>query len=227
MKKFKTEAHAHVLPASKCSQISEEELGRYYADVGFDTVVLTNHFYIGSGCVNADDYLKCYYNTKKHAEKYGVNIVLGMEVRFVNDENPINDYLVYGVDEDDALKVEKLLEGTYNDFYEKFKNDKNVIVQAQPYRANMVLADINHLDGFELFNVHPNHAWYVGKALMLAKENKKLIVTGGTDFHHPGHEGLCATLTNEKITDSFKFAEALKSGNYGFQIGDFKIESIK
>ncbi len=225
MRRFKTEAHAHVLPASKCSQISEEELGRFYSEQDFDTVVLTNHFYKGN--IGAEDYLKCFHNTEEYARRYGVNVVLGMEVRFVNDENSVNDYLVYGIDDDDVFRAEKLLDGTYNDFYEKFKNDRNVIVQAHPYRVNMALADINHMDGFELFNVHPNHAWSVGKALMLAKENKKLIVTGGTDFHHPGHEGLCATLTRKRITDSFEFAEVLKSGDYSFRIGDFNTERVK
>lgn len=224
MKKFRTEAHAHVLPASFCSRVEQEDLGRFYAEAGVDTVVLTNHFYMGT--LNAQDYIKCYHETKKAAEEHGVTVVLGMEIRFLNDVNPINDYLVYGIDEEDVHKAEKMLNGSFNEFYENFKNDKNIIVQAHPFRSKMVLADLDHLDGIEVFNLHPNHASGVGLAANLAAEHKNFIVTGGTDYHYHGHEGLCTILTDEKINDSFEFANVLKSGLYSFKVGDFEIKKL-
>jgi hypothetical protein len=48
----------------------------------------------------------------------------------------------------------------------------------------------------------------------IAKEKPHLLVTGGTDFHHDGHEGLCATCTTTKITDSFAVAELIKSRDF-------------
>lgn len=65
MRKYMTEAHAHVLPASGCSHVHEDEIGKLYAPTGTDTIILTNHFY--KGTLGPREYLQCYHNTKKYA----------------------------------------------------------------------------------------------------------------------------------------------------------------
>lgn len=218
MKKYLTEAHAHVLPESKCSHIQPEELGKIYAQRGFDTVVLTNHFNSDS---SPDDYLECFYRTKGAAEKYGINIVLGMEIRFISEN--MNDYLVYGISDEDVYKAHSLSYGSYNEFYTKFKNDKNVIVQAHPFRSGMTLADVNYIDGIEAFNLHPGQASASGLGARFIAEHEGLIATGGSDFHFIGGEGLCATVSEIPIKSSFDFASVLKSGEYSLRVGNFEI----
>lgn len=167
------------------------------------------------------EYIECYRNTKKYAEEAGVTVALGMEIRFVNDAYKVNDYLVYGIDEEDVYRAAEFLDGTYYEFYEGFKNERNVIIQAHPYRPGITRVDIDYLDGIEVFNLHPNQPSVVGFGARLTKEHKKLIATGGTDYHYQGDEALCLTVTKKKIKDSFDFANALKSGEYEFEIGDF------
>lgn len=150
-----------------------------------------------------------------------MTVALGMEIRFVNDEFTVNDYLVYGIDDDDVYRAAEFLDGTYYEFYEGFKNDRNVIVQAHPFRPGITLVDTAYLDGIEVFNLHPHQPSVVGFGARLTSEHKELIATGGTDYHFRGHEGLCLTATKKKINDSFDFANALKSGDYEFKIGDF------
>ena len=41
---------------------------------------------------------------------------------------------------------------------------------------------------------------------------------GGTDFHHPGHEGAIATCVKELPEDSFGLAEILKKGDFVFNM---------
>lgn len=222
MKKYLTEAHAHVRPESACSEIQPEELGKIYAARNFDTVVLTNHFDKYS---SPDGYLECFYKTKKAAEEYNVGIILGMEIRFPHEN--ANDYLVYGIDDDDVYRAFELTGGTYNEFYTAFKNERNVIVQAHPFRPNIVLADLNYLDGIEVFNLHPRQPSVSGLGARLLSEHNDFIATGGSDFHHPGTEALIATVTDRRVEDSIEFAKVLKSGKYTFKIGDFEVKRKK
>ena len=75
-----------------------------------------------------------------------------------------------------------------------------------------------YLDGIETFNMHPNHNSRVALASKYAKKHN-LIPTTGTDFHHPGHEGMAALLTQIEIKTSHDIVDVLRSGDYIFEIG--------
>ena len=64
------------------------------------------------------------------------------------------------------------------------------------------------LDGIEVFNLHPGHNARIGFAAKYAREND-FIITCGSDYHHFGHEGMCAILTKEPILDSFGLVKVL------------------
>ncbi len=218
--KFKIELHAHTNPASPCSDISPERLVEAYTEIGFDGIVLTNHFsdYLlksDNPKEVSDTYLKDYYEAKEAGEKCGLKVYLGMEVRF--PEN-CNDYLVYGIKESDIKEIFSYIHSDYISFYKAFKNDKNVILQAHPFRKEMVLQNPDYLDGIETFNAHPNHNSKVAAATRYANKHPHFIKTCGTDFHHEGHQGLGATLIKTLPEDSFEIAEILKSGDYLFNI---------
>lgn len=219
--KFKTEAHAHTKPASRCSEIIPSEMARIYKELGYDSVVISNHFMKG---YSTDAFLTDFYETEKEMKKLGMSAILGMEIRFSDVNN--NDYLVYGIDENDVYKATEFFGSTIEEFYKGFKNERNVILQAHPFREGMVLADKNSIDGIEVYNMHPGHNSKVGFAARYAKENPEFIISGGTDYHHPGHEGMCGILTKKKITDSFMFADILKKKDFLIEIGDTKV-SVK
>ena len=219
--KFKTEAHAHTKPASRCSDILPSEMASIYKGLGFDSVVITNHFMKG---YSVDAFLSDFHETKKEMEKLDMYAILGMEIRFSDVNN--NDYLVYGIDENDVVKAAGFWDATIEDFYKGFKNDRNVIIQAHPFREGMFLADKNSIDGVEVYNMHPGHNSKVGLAARYAKENPEFLISGGSDFHHFGQEGMCATLTKKKITDSFMFADVLKKKDFLIEIGD-TVVSVK
>ncbi len=218
--KYKIELHAHTKPASPCSDMTPKRLVKAYKELDFDGVVITNHFIdflLKSDNPNkvSDTYLKDYYETKNAAEKHNLKVYLGMEVRFPENHN---DYLVYGVDESDIKEVFSYIHSDFITFYKGFKNDKNVILQAHPFRDGMVLQDPQYLDGIEVFNIHPNHNGRVALANRYANEHPHFIKTCGTDFHHEGHQGLGATLIKTLPEDSFGLAQILKSKDYIFNI---------
>lgn len=218
--KYKIDLHTHTSPASPCSEIKPERMVEAYKEKGFDGIVLTNHFI--DFLIKSDDpktvsqtYLDDYYKTKEIGDKKGVKVYLGMEIRF--PEN-CNDYLIYGIDENDVKELFSYIHGDYISFYKAFKNEKNVILQAHPFRNNMVLQNPDYIDGIETFNVHPNHNSRVGIASQYANKFPHFIKTCGTDFHHEGHQALGATLTKTLPEDSFGIAEILKSGDYLFNV---------
>ena len=208
--KYTTELHCHSFPVSACGDFSPQETVDFYKEAGVTSLVLTNHlnplWSEGELKARAEEYLSDYKLAKAHA-KNDINVILGVEIRF--PEN-CNDYLVYGVEEKDIEKFISLIPYGIETFYKEVKNDKNVILQAHPFRKNMELAPVEYIDGIETMNMHPNHHAKPSIAFKYAKENN-LLVSGGSDFHHKGHHALCLMRTEKEMKTSFDVAEALKS----------------
>ena len=152
--RYKTELHAHTKPVSLCSEITPEEIVRAYYEYGCDTLTVTNHLNPDWTPSRTDEYLSGYYDTKKAAEGTGMNVVLGVEIRFTENAN---DYLVYGVSFGDIEKMIRLIPYGITEFYKEIKTRENIILQAHPFRNGMTLAPLDSIDGIETFNMHPGH----------------------------------------------------------------------
>lgn len=218
--KYKIETHAHTNPMSPCADLPPEEVIKKYAAIGFSAVAITNHFceysFMGDSKQNVlTRFLGDFYKANNAAEKHGIKAILGMEIRFPENSN---DYLVYGLEEDDISRLYELAKTDYVTFYKEYKNDKNLILQAHPFRNGMVLQDPNYLDGIETFNVHPVHNGRIALATKYAKEHPHLVTTCGTDFHHNGHEGFGGILAKTVPQDTFELASLLKSRDYLFNV---------
>ena len=224
--KYKYDLHVHTAPVSPCAEIDAETTVLNYKEIGFTGIVITNHFsrnvFNDSKSKNEwlESYIKDYHDTKKFGEKYGLDVLLGIEIRFPENAN---DYLVYGVDEQDVMRAYDFLDEDYKNFYKNFKNEKNLIVQAHPFRKGMVLQDISYLDGIETYNLHPHHNSQPAVAVKLASSHPEMIVTGGTDFHHANHQGMCGMCCKERLSSSFELAALLKSRDYLFEVWGNKI----
>ena len=215
--KYKTEMHAHTTPASACSQIPVEDEIRIYSELGYDSIVICNHFmsdYHGDKDEAVAVMLKDYHDACRHAKKYGINVILGCEIRFTES---FNDYLLFGIDEDFFSEAFDYLNRGIAVFSKWFRNNDRVLIQAHPFRNGCNIIDPKYLDGIETFNVHPGHNSRVAVASQYAKEHD-MIVSVGTDFHHPTHEGLSALLTKEPVTNSFELVKVLRSRDYLFEV---------
>ena len=219
--RFRTELHCHARPVSPCSDFYPKQVIEHYAPLGYDSIVLCNHFHCGLDGYNdregyVKQYLDSYRETKEEAEKYGITVIFGCEIRFARHDN--NDYLLFGIDPEDTAKLYTYLEGDIETFSKAFRRDGHLLIQAHPFRDGMVKVDPSLLDGIETFNLHAGHNSRVAVAAKYAAEHD-FIATCGTDFHHEGHQGLCAMLTKEKIVDSHQLCSVLKSRDYLMQIG--------
>ena len=219
---YKTELHCHTLPASGCSDLNAEETVALYKALGADTLVLTNHFYnhvyrdtskLREKDETVEEYLQCYHDLQKHAEAAGIACILGMEIRFANENE--NDYLLYGIEEADVAPLFDTLSGDLKSFQ---KPEGTLLYQAHPFRNRMVPADPDLIDGVEVFNMHPGSNSRVYTARQFAQAHGKPMI-GGSDCHEPSHAGACLLRTKEKISSSEQLVDVLKSMDYVLDIG--------
>ena len=224
--KYKYDLHVHTSPVSKCGDFSPEEVVDKYIKAGFDGIVLTNHF--SASALKEyktkeellDFYLSDYKKAYEYGREKGFSVFLGLEIRFPENDN---DYLVYGIDEDDVKLAYDYIFTDYETFYKEFKNDRNVIIQAHPFRNSCVLQKLDIIDGIEVFNMHPGHNSKIAFAAKLVQENPQLLVTGGSDFHHEGHEAMCALCSKDALADSFAISETIKNRDFVLDVCGNKI----
>ena len=221
--RYKTELHAHTSPVSGCSDIDAKKLVEIYKENGYDSVVITNHFTTKLNGENAAEkvkwYLQDYYNCCEQGALAGLNIILGAEIRFTEN---LNDYLIFGISLEDLIDIYKMLPYGIDAFYREWKNEKNIIIQAHPFRDGMQYVKPESLGGIEVFNMHPNHNSRIALAAKYAKKNN-MIATCGSDFHHFGQECLCGILTKEPLKSSYDVCDVLKKQDYNMCIGDYLI----
>lgn len=212
---FTTELHAHTNPASFCGDFPADETVDFYKASRVTTLAITNHFNsdltVGNIKENVAKYLEDYHLAKESA-KNDINVVLGIEIRF---DGSNNDYLVFGIEEDELQFYAELTPYGIENFYKQAKNDRNVIIQAHPFRNGVTRAPIDSIDGIEAYNMHPNHNQRNALSVQHAKKND-LLVTGGSDFHHITHHALCLMRTKKELKDSFDIAAAIKSKDVVF-----------
>jgi len=218
--RYTVELHAHTSPVSRCADFSPEETIARYRALGVDAVVITNHAQPQHKDMSQEEWVSFYCNdyvrAKLAGEQLGVHVLLGLEMRFPDSNN---DYLVNGADEDIVRKAWEYLDKDLHTFYTQCTQDDRVIVQAHPFRKGMVLADPADLDGIEVYNMHPGHNSGIALA---ARHQARVggIVTGGTDFHHEGHQGGILACFKERPDDSYALARMLRSGDYILQMGN-------
>lgn len=224
---YRIELHAHTTPVSRCGEATPEELIEIYAGLGYHALVLTNHFgykveKFGDRNLTKEEqlawYLKDYEDAVKAAKKYGINVLLGAELRFSQNHN---DYMLYGADYDTLSTAYDYLEAGLETFRREVKLENSLLIQAHPFRQGIEKVAPELLDGMETFNMHPGHNAAIGIAVRYAKEHGLSITTAGSDFHHlnRGHEGVAALRSKVLPKDSFALAEILKQGDYVFELG--------
>ncbi len=223
--KYRVEAHCHTNPVSGCSEIYPADLVKNYKEKGVDAVLITNHFTpdLKDRFTSDDKALDFYFNdyelAKQAGDKLGVAVLWGLEIRFTENTN---DYLLYGIDRDDAKQVLGLLGGGLCNFRQQFHSPRSILIQAHPCRSNITPIDLTLVDGIEAFNMHPHHNSRVAFAAKIAQQSG-LITTCGTDYHHLTHEASGLMCFKRMPKDNYDFVTLLRSKEYVFDINGFTV----
>ncbi len=214
---FKTELHCHSNDISFCAKVDTKTIIDKFVSAGYSTLVLANHFIEHMvephGCHSWDEwidkYLWAYEKLKKEGEGK-INILLGMELRFNNNNN---DYLVFGISEKFLRDNPDFYKLDIWKFHDLAKENGLIVVQAHPFRDGMTVTHPHAVDGVEVFNGHGGHDSRNDIADAWA-DKFGLIKTSGTDFHYDYAPANAGIITDFEIKDMDTLVETLKSGNY-------------
>ena len=215
---YKYDLHVHTMETRRCGEIRGADMAQRYRDMGYDGICITDHLH--EQCIDLmdchDDWQQCvtrylygYREAKKRGDAIGLDVILGVELRFPENDS---DYLIYGVDEGWLRRNPYIHRMDHASFFERYK-DEVLVIHAHPYR-NCDEVFFESVHGLEVANCNPRHKNRNELALALAKAHPRLIRLCGSDAHETGDEGRSAVLFCERITDSFSLKKALLSGDF-------------
>lgn len=219
MGRFLYDMHIHTAETSKCGWMPGAFLAQLYKAAGYSGIVITDHFHEGYfsslDCYNdwekcVDHFLAGYRAAAEMGERLGLDVIMGAEVRFAENES---DYLIYGIDEAFLKRNPYMYRLGHEAFFDRF-GDEILIVHAHPYRNGNTVVFDDCVHGVEVINGNHRHRNHNDLALALCRREPRLICTCGSDTHRPGDECQCAMALDHRVSDSFGFMDALTRGEY-------------
>ena len=225
---YKYETHLHTAEGSDCGRARAAEYVEVYKELGYDGVVVTDHFYRGNTRPDRSlpwekfvrQYSMGYYNLKEAANGE-FDVFFGVEELFDN----YDEFLIYGLEPEWYIAHPELRGADRDTFIGTVKAHGAYVIQAHPYRYRdyfkkkevHVFPDL--ADAIEVINAS-NTKLENEMAYKLAKDYGKPI-TGGSDRHRIIDTSY---LTGQKKTPSgiviskrarniFDIIDAIRSGD--------------
>lgn len=188
---FIYETHLHTYEGSLCGRSHGEDYVPYYKALGYDGIIVTDHFYLGNTRPDRSlpwedwvhEFCAGYRNAKAAGDKEGLKVFFGWETSY-----SANDFLIYGLDENWLMKHPEVTEW---DEAEQFKNITaagGMVIQAHPFRVRPYVETLRlqpfHCEGWEIGNAN-NPPEQNLLAYRYAK-NHHMHMTSGSDIHKTG-----------------------------------------
>ncbi len=183
---YKYELHCHTGSVSLCATITPKDLVRKYEKAGYSGLVLTDHYSPMTFMLHhylrpqkaMEYYLSAYHELRAWCGN-SFTVLLGLELRRYAT---VNDYLVYGVEEEWLRHQPNMLRWNEKMLYNEAHRQGYLVYQAHPFRPLIRRCDPRYLDGIEGFNGHTDPSRNK-KALDWAQSLHKPM-TSGSDTHH-------------------------------------------
>lgn len=212
---FKTETHMHTAPVSACGRISPREMVRLYAEAGYATVFVSDHFAeyhfnkLGEHLPwerLMELFFGAYEEAKAVGGEYGVRVLLSPELSLHG-----NHFLIYGADRAFFADRPDIFEMSYEEFKAYAVASGVTVVQAHPFRDDTFTPHPECADAFEVVNTNPRHENYDEKAFELAKE-LGLPMTAGSDAHQLVDIAGAAMISEKPIESAEEYVDLLMRG---------------
>lgn len=219
MEGFLYEPHAHTAETSKCGHLPAAEVVERYAAKGFSGLAVTDHLhgeYLsrvdrgGSWDAVVDHFLTGYRAAKARGDQLGLDVLLGAELRFPENDN---DYLVYGFDETWLRANPYLCRMHAREFFAKYR-DQVLIIHAHPYRDGNVEVFEDAVHGVELLNASPRHTQDDERTLDLCRRHPAYLRLAGSDTHRVGDEARAGVCLPRRVQTSRACREALQTRRF-------------
>ena len=213
------ETHAHTSQTSKCGFLSADDVVERYARSGYTGLVITDHLHpeylsrIDTTHNWADvmeHFLSGYRMAKAKGDELGLDVILGVELRFPESER---DYLVYGIDEQWLLDHPYVCKLSAHEFFAQCGKDV-LVIHAHPYRDGGEEVFTECIHGSEIINGNHRHDNYNERALAMCRENPSFFRLAGSDTHRDGDEARAGVLLEERVKDSVSYKKMIESGRF-------------
>ena len=189
MSEYIYETHLHTSQGSACSSTPGRDYIKRYIDMGYDGVVITDHFFRGNCRVERDlpwrefinRFCSGYEDALNEGLRLGLKVFFGWEETYDGD-----DFLVYGLDKAWLLDHPEVARWSRAQQFEQVHRYGGCVVQAHPFRAASYIHTI-HLsprmaDAVEGYNCGNAPDWNI--LGMRYARLSGLPVTAGSDNHH-------------------------------------------
>lgn len=227
MSKYLLETHAHTKEVSTCGKMCAADVVENYIKAGYNGIVITDHmsletydsvYFNTHQDISWDNMVNDFligYNSAKEAAKGRMDVFFGMELRVSigQPEYNNNDYLVYGITPDILREMKHPYSYTLKNAVEFLHGHNCIVVQAHPFRNEMVITPPGIIDGVEVFNGSPRHDARNNIAELWA-DMFSLIKTSGSDYHGEWSKIKGGIIFKSNIKDEKDLVEALKSKQY-------------
>ena len=218
MREYKYELHCHTGDVSLCAASSAAEAVKFYKDRGYDGVVITDHYspqtFLFHRALMPHRYIDRYlegYRRAKAAAGENFTVLWAVEVRFFFT---IDDFLIYGADEDFLRKSGNLMTKYLRRLKRLCDENDLILLEAHPFRKMRFRHNPKLLHGCEVYNGKDKYTDANRKAKAWAEKNGFGIVTSGGDFHHKDKTNPGGIITNEPINTMADLMRILRSGEY-------------
>lgn len=219
MEGFLYEPHAHTAETSRCGHLPAAQVVERYAARGFTGVVITDHLHNeylsrvdlqGSWDAVADHFLAGYRAAKARGDQLGLDVLLGAELRFPENEN---DYLVYGIDEAWLRANPYPCRMSARAFFAKY-HEQVLIIHAHPYRDGNTEVFEDAVHGAEIINASCRHENGNEAALGLCLRHPAYFRLAGSDTHRAGDEARAGVILPRRAGDSAAYRQMIESRQF-------------
>ena len=218
--------HTHTSETSKCGHLPAADVVDRYVRNGFSGLVVTDHLhpeYLSridtqhNWDMVMDHYLSGYHASKKRGDEVGLDVLLGAEFRFPENDN---DYLVYGIDEQWLRSNPYACCMSAQEFYDKFHNEV-LIIHAHPFRAGSAPVQETAIHGAEIINNNPRHVNNNDQALEMCRRHPEYYRLAGSDTHRDGDEAHAGVILPERVRDSFAYKHMIETMQFQLWCPEF------
>lgn len=219
---YRYETHLHTCLASACGRSTGREHVRYYKEIGYTGIFVTDHFYRGNTAVDRSlpwdewvrQYCRGWEDAADEGAKVGLDVFFGWEESIEGD-----DYLIYGLDGDWLIKHPEARTWTRQEQYETVRADGGCVVQAHPFRTRDYIHQIHlsprFVDAVEIANAG-NDCFNDVYAYRYAQEHG-FLMTVGSDNHFsqlgvPPEGRIYGIETARRIESAQDYANMIRAG---------------
>ncbi|MBR1662951.1 MAG: PHP domain-containing protein [Ruminococcus sp.] len=222
---YKLETHMHTSQTSACASMTGEEQARRYKSLGYDGIIITDHFFNGNCYQHIKDcgdwetkvnmFTAGYEAAKAEGDRIGLDVFFGLEYCYCGA-----DLLTYGIDKQWLIDHPECIEADVFDYCDMIHQAGGAIVHAHPFRQAGYLREIrlvpDKIDGVEVYNGGNAHMVYNDRAKFYA-ESFGFTMTGGSDSHH---------IYDNKLSGVLLSGNPKSIGDYVFDILNDNISGV-